>query len=69
MESEPDQALDESLPDPMLAEQLDLAKKAYGSYHVAAILCKKDFTLWIRAADSATNIAEIHSSAMTLPNI
>jgi hypothetical protein len=36
--------------------------EAYGAYHVAAILCKKDYTLWVRAADSAAEIADLHSS-------
>jgi hypothetical protein len=45
------------IPNPFLREQCDLAKKAYGSHHVSAILCKKDFTLWVRAADSALDIA------------
>jgi hypothetical protein len=60
---------DELLPDASLAEQLDLAKKAYGSYHVAAILCKKDFTLWVRAADCASEVANLHTRAMLLPNV
>ncbi|GKY95516.1 hypothetical protein MPSEU_000513300 [Mayamaea pseudoterrestris] len=42
-------------------EQLELAKKAYGAYHVAAILCKKDYTLWVRAADLACEVADRHS--------
>jgi hypothetical protein len=57
------------VPDKLLAEQLDLGRKAYGSYHVAAILCKKDYTLWVRAADSAAAIADLHSSVMVLPGI
>ena len=40
-------------------EALDLAKRAYGSYHIAAILCKKDYDLWIRAADTACDIADL----------
>ena len=52
-----------------LSEQLELAKKAYGSYHVAAILCKKDYTLWVRAADVAKEIADLHTSMMLLPDI
>jgi hypothetical protein len=53
----------------VLKEQLDFAKKAYGSYHVAAILCKQDFSLWVKAADCAIDAAEIHGRAMTLPNM
>jgi hypothetical protein len=55
--------------DSILKEQLDFAKKAYGSYHVAAILCKQDFSLWVKAADCAIDAAEIHGRAMTLPNM
>eukprot|EP00934_Nitzschia_sp_Nitz4_P001289 Nitzschia sp. Nitz4//scaffold3_size479765//87037//91885//NITZ4_000034-RA/size479765-augustus-gene-0.7-mRNA-1//1//CDS//3329550560//1289//frame0 len=56
------------LPDPRLAEQLELAKKAYGSYHIAAILCKRDYTFWVRAADAGLDAAEIHGLAMLLPS-
>ena len=44
---------------PVYREALDLAKRAYGSYHIAAILCKKDYDLWIRAADMACDIADM----------
>ena len=54
----------EAIPDRILIEQLDLAKKAYGSYHISAILCKKDFVLWVRAADLASEIAELHTAIM-----
>ncbi len=60
---------DESIPDPSLAEQLDLAKKAYGSYHIAAILCKKDFMLWLRAADAGSEVVHILGQAMLLPTL
>lgn len=60
---------DDAIPDPDLGEQLSLAKKAYGSYHIAAILCKKDFTLWVRAADSGSAIADIHGEIMHLPQL
>jgi hypothetical protein len=60
---------DEITPDPELSEQLKLAKKAYGSFHVAALLCKKDYTLWVRAADSASEIAHLHTDVMLLPSI
>jgi hypothetical protein len=36
---------------------------------VAAILCKKDYTLWVRAADSAAEIADLHSSVNDIPGI
>ena len=45
-------------------KQLELAKKAYGSYHVAAVLCKKDFTLWVRAGDTAKEIADLYTEKM-----
>jgi hypothetical protein len=60
---------DALIPRRSLADQRILATKAYGSYHVAAILCKKDFTLWVRAADSALDIAEIHNEVMNLPEL
>jgi hypothetical protein len=63
----PDEGHD-TTPDPALAEQLNLANKAYGSYHVAAILCKKDFTLWVRSADMASDIAVLHGQVMALPS-
>mmetsp|Transcript_16858 Transcript_16858/g.20566 ORF Transcript_16858/g.20566 Transcript_16858/m.20566 type:complete len:1056 (-) Transcript_16858:2555-5722(-) len=44
--------------------RLALVKKAYGSYYVAAILCKKDFTLWVRAGDAAIEIAYLYEEAM-----
>jgi len=28
-------------------ERIKLAKKAFGSYHVAALLCKMDYSLWV----------------------
>ena len=55
--------------DKILREQLNLARKAYGSYHVAAILCKRDYSLWLRAADSAYEIATLHTTIMRLPDI
>jgi hypothetical protein len=57
------------IPHRALADQRIIATKAYGSYHVAAILCKKDFTLWVRAADSALDIAEIHQEVINLPKL
>ena len=47
-----------------LDETLRLAKKAYGSYHAAAVLCKKDFTLWVRAGDTAIRIVSLVNEAM-----
>ena len=60
---------EDSIPDRNLADQRILATKAYGSHHVAAILCKKDFTLWVRAGDSAIDIANVHHDVATLPNL
>jgi len=59
----------DSIPDIALAEQCILATKAYGSHHVAAILCKKDFTLWVRAGDSAIDIADVHHDVTNLPKL
>jgi hypothetical protein len=61
--------LDAIAQDKILSEQLSLAKKAYGSYHVAAIFCKRDYSLWLRAADSAFEIAGLHTTTMRLPGI
>jgi hypothetical protein len=58
---------EKSVPDPALAEQLGLAKKAYGSYHVAAILYKKDFALWVRAADAGADVVDILKEVALLP--
>ena len=55
--------------DKSLRNQLSLAKKAYGSYHAAAILYKRDYSLWLRAADSAYEIANVHTAIMKLPDI
>lgn len=59
----------DKIPDPLLADQRIIATKAYGSHHVAAILCKKDFTLWVRAGDSAVDISNVHHDVITLPNL
>jgi hypothetical protein len=61
--------LDVVAQDKILSDQLSLAKKAYGSYHVAAIFCKRDYSLWLRAADSAFEIAGLHTTTMRLPGI
>ena len=45
------------IPNPLLQEQRDLAKKAYGSHHISAVLCKKDFSLWVRSGNCAIDIA------------
>ena len=51
-----------------IEKQLELAKKAYGSYHVAALLCKKDFSLWVRAGDTAKEIADLYTEIMAFPD-
>jgi hypothetical protein len=48
---------------------IKLGEKAYGSYHVAAVLCKKDFTLWVRAGDAAWDIADLYYKASRDPTI
>jgi len=45
---------------------LYLANKTYASYHIAAVLCKQDYNLWIRAGDAALVIASIHQKSLTL---
>ena len=55
--------------DKSVRDQLSLAKKAYGSYHVAAILYKRDYSLWLRAADSAYEIANVHTTIMKIPGV
>ncbi|KAG7356020.1 hypothetical protein IV203_000706 [Nitzschia inconspicua] len=57
------------IPNQFLREQCDLAKKAYGSHHVSAILCKKDFTLWVRAGESALEIAGVHEELLSMPGL
>lgn len=68
-ESENVEAEQKSEMDPLSKEQLDLAKKAYGSYHVAAILCKQDYTLWVKAAGCAIQAAELHGLATVVKNL
>jgi hypothetical protein len=63
------QVQESEVQDNVLLEQLNLAKKAYGSYHVAAILCKRDYSLWLRAADTAYEIAVLHTTIMKLPGV
>ena len=48
--------------------RLEIAKKAYGSYHIAAVMCKKDFTLWARAGDAALGIADMYSGLLSAGN-
>lgn len=46
---------------------IELAKKTFGSYHVAALLCKLDYTLWLRAGDAAMKVADLHNHCLCLP--
>lgn len=55
--------------DAVFKDQLDLARKAYGSYHVAAILCKQDYTLWVKAAGCAIQAAELHGRATMMKKL
>ncbi len=48
---------------------IDLAEKTFGSYHVAALLCKLDYTLWLRAGDSAMKLADLHKKCLSLPPV
>ncbi len=48
---------------------IELAEKTFGSYHVAALLCKLDYTLWLRAGDAAMKIAELHTRCLSLPAV
>ncbi|GAX20947.1 hypothetical protein FisN_1Lh392 [Fistulifera solaris] len=41
-----------------------LATKMYGSFHVAAYLCTKDYALWERAANAAVEISALHTEVM-----
>ena len=50
-----------------IQERLKLAKKAFASYHVAALLCKMDCSLWIRAGDAALIIVNLHAQCLRLP--
>lgn len=46
---------------------IELAKKTFGSYHVAALLCKMDYTLWLRAGDAAMKVANLHDQFLSRP--
>lgn len=48
---------------------ISLATKMYGSFHVAAYLCTKDYALWERAANAAFEISILHSEIMARPDI
>lgn len=44
----------------LIIRQFDLAQKAYASYHVAALLCKRDFVLWEKGGDMASRICQMY---------
>ncbi len=48
---------------------IELAEKTFGSYHVAALLCKLDYTLWLRAGDAAMKLADLHKRCLKLPAV
>jgi len=56
-----DQKAGEISPMKLLQRRLELAQKAYASYHVAALLCKRDFVLWERSGDASIKTAHIYS--------
>jgi len=62
---DPQKLAEEAKADSIL-KQIGLAKKAYGGYHVSALLCKKDFTLWLRAADTAMEIVDLYKQMIEL---
>ena len=49
-----------------LGVRIKLATKTFASYHVAALLCKMDYMLWLKAGDAAMEVANLHSYSLTL---
>jgi hypothetical protein len=49
-----------------LGVRIKLTRKTFASYHIAALLCKMDYTLWLRAGDAAMEVANLHSYSLTL---
>jgi len=45
----------------VLQRRMELAQKAYASYHIASLLTKRDFVLWERSGDAAIRVAELYS--------
>ena len=45
----------------LLQHRMELAQKAYASYHIASLLTKRDFVLWERSGDAAIRVADIYS--------
>ena len=52
-----------------IRKQIELATKAYGAFHVAAILYKKDYQLWVRGADISVQIAELYDEVLATPDM
>uniref|UniRef100_A0A6S8WZ86 Uncharacterized protein n=1 Tax=Chaetoceros debilis TaxID=122233 RepID=A0A6S8WZ86_9STRA len=52
-----------------IKERIRLANKAFASYHVAALLCKMDYSLWVRAGDAALALANLHLECLHAPPI
>ena len=52
-----------------IKELINVGKKAYGANHIAAFLFRKDYNLWVRAADIAYQISLYHDGKFTLPFI
>lgn len=46
-------------------KKIELAHKTYASLHVAAVLCKRDFTLWERSGDIAIKLVHIYRNMIT----
>lgn len=42
--------------------RLELANKTYASLHIAAVLCKRDFTLWERSGDTAMRLVHMYNA-------
>ena len=50
----------------LVRRQLELARKTYGSFHIASLLCKRDFVLWERSGDQAMKIANIYDDLIMM---
>lgn len=50
----------------LVRRELELARKTYGSYHVASLLCKRDFVLWERSGDAAIKVTRIYDDLIMM---
>ncbi len=50
----------------LVRRELELARKTYGSYHVASLLCKRDFSLWERSGDAAIKVTRIYDDLIMM---